>query len=650
MESGLNAEERLQIAYTLLPPPLSALPAKYWTSISLLVHSYTVGRTFEELIRLVGDDSLQPEEAFIIGFLHDLAQKLGKSEESLRTTYRWVLDELVNELKWPPNKARKVAKTLETNPAENIRHSDYTDPMLPSKTWKLLMLADELQGTTDAISWALKAKDVIKKEYGTSLEISVYSINLPQPFVKAEIWGLIEERISKTCEALPIASLQGVVVLSKCKIQKITISWDEIVDRAPDRRETAILDEVTVSALEEHVDRGCPGLVNGSKENVLKDVYMVSDKNKKGKYADAIFPLPKSKHCKPGTKHERAGTYELLLHYFGPKGASKLTGIVLPSYVKDSLLNINIEGVEYGDGSFICPMCGARHSEGFIAGIVGDVIGSKSEKWSRFLPITISKSLNQALRETSRVRICPLCMLDILLNRQVTQVSSDRQFSPYFTLSLQTPVPVSVLKEIAGLMHVIVWYTLSSLSLKDIGSISERINTLLKNPHRILSQVKTLERGALLDYGSLMVSTNGAVRFVVSLSDLKLQDKLVFVAVAGLLGYYGVYPITITLGYPPAVPTGTNQLINYEVTYPLYGYRPSEKKYENCAPFVTAVLASIPGLYHIRDSPNERIRHVEEVLGFEPTHAPLLLLYSNPQVYSHVDRLISMFLGGERCG
>ncbi len=78
----LPPQQRLKIAYTLLPPPLSALPAKYWTSISLLVHSYSVAVLFEELTQSLADayeldDAPDEKEAFIIGFLHDLGQKLG---------------------------------------------------------------------------------------------------------------------------------------------------------------------------------------------------------------------------------------------------------------------------------------------------------------------------------------------------------------------------------------------------------------------------------------------------------------------------------------------------------------------------------------------------------------------------------------------
>ena len=110
----MNPTQRIKMAYTLLPPPLSSTPAKYWTSISLWLHSYIVGSTFQELVDALagpGDiEAPEPDEAFLIGFLHDLGQKMGlmgeRSSEKIRS---WLIVRL-EQATGDPRMARSLVK------------------------------------------------------------------------------------------------------------------------------------------------------------------------------------------------------------------------------------------------------------------------------------------------------------------------------------------------------------------------------------------------------------------------------------------------------------------------------------------------------------------------------------------------------------
>ncbi|MEB3797413.1 MAG: hypothetical protein G5Z42_01160 [Caldisphaeraceae archaeon] len=386
----MDSTEYLKIAYTLLPPPLSALPAKYWTSISLLLHSYTVARTFQALLKLAGAKDLPENEAFIIGFLHDLAQKLGKSPETLKVTYRWVLERLSSELKFTLPEARKIAKTLETNPAETVRKTEFPDPLLPIEIWKLLMLADELQNSSDALPWAIKVRDTVSSKFGKTPNILIYSVNLPQPFVRYTLWDVIEEKIEEKigcntynleeCNVFAIASLQRLIVLSELNIGKIEIGWDEIIGREKNRNETDVLSVYDIENLKNNIEK-CKS------EKTKKD----EEQEEKGISSRFKF---KNKHCEPGIHrnkkrqkkirfpedlYDRVGTYELMLHYFGPEKNAELDDFYLPLYAKDQLYRVSITGVKFEEGGFICPICGVRHREGFVAGIIGDIIGENQK-------------------------------------------------------------------------------------------------------------------------------------------------------------------------------------------------------------------------------------------------------------------------------
>lgn len=640
----MDTTQTLQQAYTLLPPPLSALPAKYWTSISLWLHSYTVARTFQELLKLANiNENPDQDEAFIIGFLHDLVQKLGKSPNSLRQTYTWVLEKLVNNLNWSPYEARKIAKTLETNPAENIRKTGSPDPILPPRIWKLLMVADELQGSMDAISWASKVKALLSREFGKEISIQVYSVNLPQPFVRTQIWKVLEQRLREKlecrvdmplseCGLLAIASIQGLIVLSNKHMDKIEISWNDIIGRNPYEDATYVLSNSDIYALRKHINEGC------------KNKSITKTKEYKKAIEDSRFKSFAEKYCDhKRVKNERAGTYTLLLHYYGTDSENELKDIFLPNYTKSLTKNVKISRVVYSDGEYLCPVCGTKHREGFVTGIIGSITNVKSEKWNRFLNINLGKNLNQMLREDKNIRVCPLCTLDMLLESR----DIGKGFTVYYTLSLRTPLPVEVLREIFEIIDKII---------KNVYTSNKITSPNLKELKRLLLHPETLTRSlgrppvdVLLDYSGISVSTNGKRWFSGKLENLKLQEKLMPLAIAGLLAYYGLYPITISINRPPALAIPSDILISYDVIYPLYNYTPKTEGKNNSipvTPFVSATLASMPRLYKDRESDELRryARHIEEILGFSPQHAPLLLLYSNPEVYFHISGLFSRFM------
>ena len=220
-----------EAAYKLLPPPLSALPAKYWTSISLLLHSYTVARAFQEFVRMYSDvmdvEAPLEDEAFLIGFLHDLGQKLklrGRpSEEKL---LKWVRGEL-ESLGYTRGESEELSRYLFTNPAETL-----TDPLYDRTVWRLLWLADRLQGIDNPLTIAQLLAEA-KKDLGEQLTVTLLNVMIPQPFMRTLISWIVHRKIEEIVEekgilAVPVTTPYGLAVITDNPNIEIEVEWGEI--------------------------------------------------------------------------------------------------------------------------------------------------------------------------------------------------------------------------------------------------------------------------------------------------------------------------------------------------------------------------------------------------------------------------------------
>jgi len=658
----MSFKDRMKVAYTLLPPPLSALPAKYWTSVSLLMHSYAVGVAFSELIELVREKAGNlklPErnEAFILGFLHDLTQKMAKSSDALRTAYKWIFDRLVKDICMTPAEARRIAKVLETNPAETIR-----DPIYPVQVWKLLRIADLLQGSSDVLSWGLQAREVIENEFNIRTSIRIYNIGLRQPFLKDHLWRKVEGKLREgICNdgseqtlvehgVFAVTSTSGLLVVSKKNLGDIALSWDEIIGWNKYSDSTDLLSR---SSLLRKLSEKCPELREINKIEDREERKKKKQELKKNT-AEEIKGIPftlEDKLCFTRNKHDRTNMYDLLYHYYGGK-LKELNERYLPFYVKSALQGITIEDTEYATGPFKCPMCGAEHKEGFVVGLVGNVGGVVTEKWNRFLLTTNKQgNLNRMLNELGNYRICPLCMADILIeNREIEgrrrkrggkkNLKNLKNFRAYYSFGTQAPLPLTALWDLSSLAYSIVKDTLSIFNNEITDAKKSFINKLLTEPEKYMENVERLGSMPHIysDYGANIFFTHGGRWISKEGDNLKLRDKLKLVAVGGILAYYGIYPIYISVAKPLALQV-PDTLISYETIFALYDYSPSDKRYGDYTPYVSALLATIPLLYEDKDA-----KQIEELLEFTPKESPLLLLYSNPKVYSYIFSILSKFL------
>ncbi len=613
----MELREELKVAYTLLPPPLSALPAKYWTSISLLVHSYTVGRLFEELVRLYsnkkGNTPINSNEAFLIGFVHDFGQKAWLTKKQLEHV-KYYIKEKVNELGYDGG---FISKFIVTNAAESM-----VDPAIADLE-PMLRFSDIIQGTNDLgdIVVALKYMD---KEMGLGLNYNYYSILVPHPLVRAKISQSIERSLSNENTVL-ISTWNGLLAISTEPLNPVKLDWDtdfRLLDDAPLVGDSEKLQRQIKSCQE----------IGEAKKRYEEDVKKGKVKRKRGGWKKYLPEIIDAKHCEKNADDlKRLSTYEVVMLYFGDKKyASTLPSkVILPLEFKDKVVNIEIKGVEFKVGSKECPLCGAHHPQGMNLSFVSDlynykikgVVTAPKEKWIRRYP---PENINRLLANDPKYHVCPLCLMEALLHRHIFTGESVG-LPVYFSLSILTPIPVKVLKELAGLFTGLVEDYGSQLIKPEIPWENIITPDIINN---VYSETLTLAY-------DLFSSTMYA--FHIATGRKSIEYTVNVLSLSGLLATWGFYPLKASLS--PSTTPSENLLTFYGGQKLMFNYAPMYDRDLKVTPYVSSLLMSLGTLYSRKFDKHENLPATLELLNFEPIFAPLFLLYSSPSLYSILEKL-----------
>lgn len=600
----------MEHAYKLLPPPLAALPAKYWTSISLWLHSYIVGRTFQEFVRIYREitDADVPDdlEAFIIGFLHDLGQKLGlRGRPSEEKILAWVRERL-ETIDQISVEADQLARYLFTNPAETL-----SDPLYDRSVWRLLWLADRLQGIDNPLDLPQLLEEA-KEDLGTDLNTALLNVSIPQPFLRTLISKIVHDKIRLMSEdegkfVLPVSTPYGLVAITDEPGLVIDIDWDEVRGGFDGN---GLLDGKTEEDL--YWDMSCCG-----------DRECRQKCSKRGKPQECKDHKFTKRDCDKGYYLGRRGnSYRIALTYYGSR--HKLGDrVVLPKDVSDMIQGIMLKGVEFRDGEILCPICGIRSP----AGVTGDFLqffarGIKTEQWSRTL---YPGSVNVLMQNVRPYAVDPLCLGETIIRGRA-------RYPILISLTLRAAMPLVVLEEIGKLLWSLLHNTGSGIpKASDIRSFihSESFDEKLK------TVVEGVRKAAVPNFYYDAFSSTITVPY----RDLmrRHQDEwLRDMTVAGTLSAWGLYPITISETMPSAP---NNALLSYyKGRKPLYDYQPSDKRVGGYTPYVAVTMMSI-AILNYRKSRNENLPAVLEVLDYPPEYSPTLLQYSSPELYSLLESL-----------
>ena len=610
----MEPRETLETAYQLLPPPLSALPAKYWTSISLWLHSYTVARTFQEFIEAYSEarDVEVPldDEALLIGFLHDLGQKLqlrGRpSEEKL---LEWVRDRL-EALGFTRGEAEELSRYLYTNPAETL-----TDPLYDRAVWRLLWLADRLQGVDNPLAIEQLLAEA-KEDLGEQLNVVLINVAIPQPFMRTLISRIVHRKLEKMAEdgalIMPVTTPYGLAAITDTPGVEVEIEWDEV---RRGFKGDGILPEKVEENLEWNMkcckDKNCKKRCSAKNKNrpaECKEHNMSPDSCNKAVYLG-----------------KKVSTYEFTLIYYGFRDRIRKQ-VILPKKNEYMFQNIRIKGVEYGSygKEGICPVCGVSTPVGVMADYLkffnNNIV---TEQWTRkVFPGNVN---TQIMRNPNRYLVDPLCLGEAILR------GSD--MSPVLvSLTLRAVVPLPVLEEVGRLTY--------ALSFKlGLGVPRHSVVTELVYSGDGFGDVlgEVAEKASGADVPNFFYDAFTSTVIIPYRQHMQRhQDEwLRDIITAGVLAAWGLYPLTVS----EAVPSAPSEalLSYYKGRRLLYDYQPKDRRVGGYTPYVAMAMASLSEL-SLRAS-GESLPALLEILDYPPDYAPLLLQYGSPLLYSRVESL-----------
>jgi len=610
-----------KLAYTLLPPPLAAIPAKRWTSISLLLHSYTVARTFEELVKAYStkrENLPSTEEAFIIGLLHDVGQKLqvrGKPSDEKIT--KWVIERL-EVAGLSRDEVNYYIKYLTTNPAETA-----SDPSYSREAWALLKLADLLQGVGNPLEIAELVSE-INRGFGLGLAVKSASIMIPQAFLRTLFSRVLYDELNKLANdtsdiIVPISTPLGAVILSDNPNMKIEVNWDSIAVKnlVPDPEKFELFAECCEN--KECLDKYTSKKKSGEKE---------LDKRYKG-----ITRRDCTATIYPGQK---VSAYKITLAYYSDRKLG--LKIYLPSSVKDMFQGVELKGVEYRDGDYVCPLCGLKTPVGTAVDFLKTFSGKLTpEQWCRrYYPgnVNVIASPGTSLREYA---IDPLCLGDTLVRIGLKDI--------LVALKFKASMPTLVLRDVGSLTYNLIYILGSSYGIpkwfessNSRGSVLSLLNYESEGFEDILDEVGKPTSSSVFLYD--MFSTTLYVPYRDELSSHQ-EEWVRDIMTAGVLASWGLYPITISdvIAFDPS----EKLLTYYKGQRALYDFAPSEWRLRSHVPYVAVAMAGLSYLDYMKNVENTPA--YLEVLDYPPDYARILATYSSPHLYALIERTHS-YLGG----
>ena len=528
----LTTADRIKIAYTLLPPPLSAIPAKYHAPISLLLHSLSTGLIAEEIARLAEVEDLR-EKAFLLGVTHDIHQKLVEDGlASLKTAKNYIREKL-DEFGYLDYQ-RYIDDALENdmcgkrNPVRG----------LPKELASICHIGDMAQGRLEGLALLYWLREQIKKLH-PDLTARFYSVMIPQVFARSYIMRRIYQKHIADTEHLALASPWGLYVITyKDELPEVLeVSWDEL------RIDKELIPYGEIKEVED-----------SKKSATINKISISGDEAKNrlwSRFARMFYPV----HLLSGD----APIYP-----------------ILPAEISGLFVNVEFTDVEFKDVSrediHTCALCGLPHlaEQSIVTNMFPKIAGASltTEKWNRFMPAHIKvKAWDSRGQWKNKIGLCLLCTLEALSLRNS---GFEGKLEGVLTVSISKPIPVGFLDYLG---RVVV----------ESDNINKPEGLGRGEPGRLV-----------LDYSSATISVQNVPKPETE-SLFRHRDNWgryvdgVFVRIGKLVSW-GIYPVK----FLPSIDTSiVDRPVITPYNFPILDFPVTSKEYEYLLPWIGPLLATV---------------------------------------------------------
>jgi len=538
----VNLHDAIRYAYTLLPPPLAALPAKYHAPISLLLHSLSTGLLASRLAELLELDEYSTL-SFLLGLTHDVHQKLvGDGLSTLKAAKIYVrarLDELgLSEYAGNIEDALEVDACGRGTPIRG----------LPEEVAGICHIADMAQGRMEGPALLYWLRENVGSLDG-DLTVRFYSVMTPQPFARAYIMARLYQRHIAGKEHVALTSPWGLYVIAyRDELPEILeASWDEL------RIDPLIPYEDILGYEEER--KGVDASLGSSK------IRLAGDELKKGLWS----------------------TFARMFY----RGVADPLSPVLPRDVEGLFVNIEFADVDFRElkpgESFRCGFCGLPHlaEQSLVTNMYGKISGAKvtTEKWNRFMPAHIRvKAWDSRGQRKAGIGMCPLCTLDAVAVRESGLTG---RIDGFVSLSIPKPVPAALLGVLGGMLRA--RKRLRPLRMGEAGELQG-----------ILSGFT--HEGLVVDYSTATVATAREVPEPKT-ENMFAKNRAGELRYLGVLLQLGLYPLKFLPGLDAGSP---DRLLTTTVTFPALDFPVTGKKYSLLAPWAASLATAAGSLERSR--------------------------------------------------
>ena len=529
----MKLEEMLKTAYELLPPPLSALPAKYHAPVSLLVHSLSTGMIAHDLAKLAGLEDYE-DGVFVLGLTHDIHQKLMRDGlTTLKKSKSYVKEKLdglgLGEYYRYVDDALEVDACGKGNPVRG----------LPRELPIICHIGDMTQGKLDAYPLLYWLQERVR-EVNKDLAVRFYSAMIPQPFARSYIMQRIYDRhITSLAKSghVALTSSRGLYVIAyEDELPPVLdVSWDNLrIDEFSLECNEIVEMESDKEAREKYVSK-----VKASKDELDKKMW--------SKFVGMFYSINKLSNC-------LAPSYP-----------------VFPFSVAGLFVNIRFTDIRYEEASgetYTCPLCGLVHSkeQSFGVNIHPKISGVDvvTEKWNRKLPGHIRVKGWEG-QWSHGFGLDPLCVLDAVAIRELKVAGLNGVIS----ISVAKPLPINLLRWIA-------------LVVRERSSYRQNPDIIPSTGSKIdeLSEVG----GVVVDYVSATVSVTNEVEKPITDSLFSPKSELSNI---GFLVSVGLYPVKYLEVLDTSLP---DRLFVTTHGFTLVDFPVTSDEYRNVIPWVAKLL------------------------------------------------------------
>lgn len=527
----MNIRDEVEHAYKMLPPPLSALPAKYRAPISLLVHSLSAGIVSEKLAELIELYDLK-EPLFFLALTHDIHQKLiGDGLATLKTAKKYIREKL--------DELGKLEYYKYIDNAIDIDACGKNQPIrgLPKEASLICHVADMAQGSLEGTELLYWLESQVR-ELHRDLRVRFYSIMIPQVFARSYIMWKVYQKYIADRDHLALASPWGLYVVTyEDELPEVLkISWDDL------RINTELVSYEEIKKVE----------ASGASASIT-NIKITGNEAKKrlwSRFARMFYSA----------------------HLLG--GDSPIYP-VLPEEVKGLFVNIEFTDVEFrnlnNENTHTCALCGLQHlaEQSLVTNMFPKIAGVKvtTEKWNRFMPAHIKVKAWDSLGQwRNKIGLCPLCTLEAIAIRKSRFVG---KLTGVLTATISKPVPIRLLTYLG---RVLVESSRSLNKDKDIPIVAEG------TPERLL-----------LDYSSATIGTQEVSEPKIENLFRHENADGVFERIGKLL-YWGIYPVKFLQSIDTSI---VDKPVVTPYNFAVLDFPVTSKKHGRFLPWVACLLRTL---------------------------------------------------------